>query len=375
MTSFLDAPIIHSRSTGIDFLRGLLALWVLLAHSMPWAAYVKGNIEQSVVENGLSWLVKIFQGHGETHPAVLGFIVLSGYCIHRNGARRVTGFSIKNYAWRRFFRIWPVYIIAIVVGLLCYFAYSSIDQVKAVAISGTPAINWACLASKFFGTSVFFAPLHACSFQGNAPLNTAMVEIWLYVLYAVVVARLIKGWRDSIIIAAIGLAYFLGLLFVSTSPNYLPWWNNGSVFSFAVYWWIGAKFVIDRPIKMSIILITLAAWLLLTFAFIIQLTDNIIVVEIRKILLAILFGAVISSCDRTVRGWYKTLSQVGLFGYSLYALHAPLLILLLILGINVWAAMILVVGVAAVVYKFFEKPMIEFGRLGPGKTIKAQLPC
>jgi len=81
-----DAPILGFRSPGIDVARGLLALWVLCAHLFAWSSAL--NQGNGVLTAIFEWLGRLFQSNGETHPAVLGFIVLSGYCIHRTGFRQ-----------------------------------------------------------------------------------------------------------------------------------------------------------------------------------------------------------------------------------------------------------------------------------------------
>jgi hypothetical protein len=81
-----EAPILGLRSPSIDVLRGLLAFWVLGAHLFAWSGTLnQGSIVLTAMFERLG---QLFQSNGETHPAVLGFIVLSGYCIHRTGFRR-----------------------------------------------------------------------------------------------------------------------------------------------------------------------------------------------------------------------------------------------------------------------------------------------
>jgi peptidoglycan/LPS O-acetylase OafA/YrhL len=71
-------------------LRALFALWVVIGHLIPWARRLQG------VEAVPAWLYyftdtivdRLTQSSNELNPAVLCFIVLSGYCIHRNGLRK-----------------------------------------------------------------------------------------------------------------------------------------------------------------------------------------------------------------------------------------------------------------------------------------------
>ena len=88
-----DAPILGFRSPSIDAVRGLLAFWVLCAHLFAWSSVL--NQSSGVLTAMFEWLGRLFQSNGEKHPAVLGFIVLSGYCIHRTGFRRRGGSQIS----------------------------------------------------------------------------------------------------------------------------------------------------------------------------------------------------------------------------------------------------------------------------------------
>lgn len=87
-TGFAFDPMRRERSNGIDVLRAALALWVVVAHLTAWALLAQGADSVPMpLAVGMAFLQKLFQAHGELHPAVVGFIVLSGYCIHRAGLR------------------------------------------------------------------------------------------------------------------------------------------------------------------------------------------------------------------------------------------------------------------------------------------------
>ena len=75
----LDSPTLPaSRSRGIDSLRALFALWVVLAHVAGWASAVQGAAAMpTLIVSAMGGLITLFQSSGETHPAVVGFIVLS----------------------------------------------------------------------------------------------------------------------------------------------------------------------------------------------------------------------------------------------------------------------------------------------------------
>jgi peptidoglycan/LPS O-acetylase OafA/YrhL len=77
MPALLDRPRILRRSDGIDSLRAALALWVLFSHLATWGPLSETG-SWGALERLEGYGVDAFQGRGETHPAVVAFIVLSG---------------------------------------------------------------------------------------------------------------------------------------------------------------------------------------------------------------------------------------------------------------------------------------------------------
>ena len=103
-------PLRRDRSDGIDVLRAIFALWVVLAHLVPWSVLAHGpDAVPHWIAELADLIQRVFQPIGELHPAVVAFIVLSGYCIHRAGLRAPGTGEIAGYAIRRFFRIMPLY--------------------------------------------------------------------------------------------------------------------------------------------------------------------------------------------------------------------------------------------------------------------------
>ncbi len=90
-----------------DGLRGWLALWVALAHILCWCGY--GRI---AAEGKLGKLWSEFTGAG---AAVETFIILSGFAIHTLLQREPQSYG--RYMTGRFFRIYPVYFICLLMSL------------------------------------------------------------------------------------------------------------------------------------------------------------------------------------------------------------------------------------------------------------------
>jgi len=139
-TGLLDPPTLTGRSNGIDFLRGWFSIQVLvLGHVAFWAVFAQGRAAVPSAVKGLaSALVWLFQSRAELNPAVLGFIVLSGFCIHRNGLR--PGSPIQPFAIRRAFRILPVFGLATFAGIALFGLSAQISPSLASALTGTTEI-------------------------------------------------------------------------------------------------------------------------------------------------------------------------------------------------------------------------------------------
>lgn len=370
-----DAPILGFRSPTIDVARGLLAFWVLCAHLFAWSSAL--NQGSVVLAATFERLGRLFQSNGETHPAVLGFIVLSGYCIHRTGFRRRGGSRIAAYATRRFFRIWPVYLLATMVGVTLFLAAHFENPQTASSLSGTARISAGCVLAKLSGASVFRPSLHVCSFQGNAPLTTAMVEEWLYILYAVVFhAVLLRGGEKPFWLAVL-VAWIAGLVYTSTHAEHLAWWHNGSLIGFLPYWWMGAAFLGGgvRRLVASVKYPLMATWGVLTLVLAAGRVESLFVVEARKAIFACLFGLSIAALDLAkAPGWLRPGALVGRAGYSVYAFHAPLLVLTLTLGAPWWLAGATTVAGSLAIYLLYEKPLTDLGKKLAQRVGMAGLP-
>lgn len=306
-------------------------------------------------------LKPLFQAGGETHPSVLGFIVLSGYCIHRAGLR--TGREdIGRYAQRRFWRIFPVYLVASIFGAAAITVAAMIST-KALGMAGGEANGW-CLAAKLVGLPAWAPTLFKCSFAGNAPLNTVTAEIGLYALYPALLLGVGSRFGERGIWLVVAAVWSLGTAMVTAIPAAAPWWHNGSTLGFLAYWWIGAK-MLDPAFTASVrkaLSPIILGWLSLTLLLMIgQWAGTPVLVEMRKLLFCLLVGVVIASIDRSGQPG-GVLSWVGQRGYSLYAFHAPVLYLLLVSGVPWWLAVAAAVAAGLVAYRYIEAPALTLGK-------------
>jgi peptidoglycan/LPS O-acetylase OafA/YrhL len=373
--ALLDLPVGRRRAVGIDVLRGVLAIWVVGVHVMLWGA-IYGDVSgvPSDVANDVLYL---FQHFSETHPAVIGFIVLSGYCIHRNGLRRADH-DLSHYAIRRGFRILPVYWLAVAVGIVGFLALNPVDPVLTQSLSATSSITPDCVAIKLVGTAAFVPSQFDCMSQGNEVLDTVMVEIWLYVVYAIVCVALLKGvLNERRLLACIVVLWLGGLVWVDLHPSAFRWWQQSSLIAYLPWWWLGAKFTDPAfAVRMRRLLpVVLLGWIALTLVLLGGTTfgettadwtkapaGTIFAIEARKALMAVGFGVLIVALDSLVTHRVDIAARVGRGGYSIYAFQAPIIIALLIVGVP-WPIIGLVAVVSGLIlFVTYERPLTRFGR-------------
>jgi peptidoglycan/LPS O-acetylase OafA/YrhL len=350
-------------------LRAIFALWVVLAHLIPWSVIAQGPgaVPGWVVQFG-HFVERVFQPIGELHPAVVAFIVLSGYCIHRAGLRAPGAGEIAGYGLRRFFRIMPLYYLAIAVGLVGFLIASRHAPTLTVAMSGTETISGVCLAAKLLALSVFWPSWYDCGFLGNGPLATVMVEIVLYLLYAAAFVGLVWRGRERLLwLACAGLFLFsLAMLDIGVGANFYAWWQNGSIFGFLPYWWLGVLFVDRRfasECKQRWWLIV-GAWAALTALLLLLGSPPGVqaIAELRKVCFALATGVLIVAMDNARLPRLRVLAPIGRAGYGLYALHAPLTYTLVVYGVAWWIVLIANVLAGLLVHRAIERPLADIGR-------------
>src|SRR3982751_2834530 len=105
----------------LEGLRGLAAVYVMIHHArwFLWVdysnPYLKNPASFSLLQKSLIYLLSLFI-YG--HQAVIFFFILSGFVIHvkysQNLASNYTRFDLKDYFKRRFKRIYPPLIFALI---------------------------------------------------------------------------------------------------------------------------------------------------------------------------------------------------------------------------------------------------------------------
>ncbi|MEO6243914.1 MAG: acyltransferase [Opitutaceae bacterium] len=233
-------PEAPARLLSLDALRGLCAGIVFLSHWHLWSDFTPvGAVEVALRHTGewlhdsLSLLTWPTGGH---HPAVLGFFVLSGFCIHYPFARRALAGEPpppwRDYFGRRFRRIMPVYWAATALGLVFVAA-------EALRPTSSPLLRLHATGSleDIVVRVTAMAGLYPREiFAGNYILTTVTVEIFMYAAYPLIYAYAARGrW------ITLGSAFLaLHVLAITLLRFFTPYWIFNSVFMLGIFWYAGA---------------------------------------------------------------------------------------------------------------------------------------
>jgi peptidoglycan/LPS O-acetylase OafA/YrhL len=338
----------RNRLLSIDALRGIAALVVLLYHSraIAWIgmdAFVHEHPVMAWSWNPAVWLAWI------TSPFRVGLIgvqllfVLSGYCIHRNQARTLAAgrpavLDVPRYAFRRFFRIYPTYVAALVVnGAILY---ALLPWLQARGFPNPNAAENAHHSWYVFGMNLLtMQNILVPPYEGV--FWSLSIEIHLYVAYLVVL-RITRWYGPG---RMLWVAFAAGLLHAAAS---LVFHQPAAVLvlkalGFTHYWftWCVGAYVAEmqfgRAKGMRLPGIVWAAagaagtGLLVACIAKERLRD--LQLEFpAEVLIALMMAAFLAWSIRpsTERRWDGAVGHllgfVGTFSYSLYAIHVPILI-------------------------------------------------
>lgn len=348
----------HSKIVGIDQLRGLAALAVVISHL---AGQFYGWDRASPGPE------KIFGWLGQWGVAL--FFVISGFCIRLPLARARTVDSaaridIRQYLIHRFLRIAPPYWAAIAisaaVGLL----------VTTAQVTGTR--GWADILLHM-GALQTLTP--ATFYSINAVFWTIALEVHFYVAYLIVANRRTSWWM-AIGLIGIGLMVYGFVSKVLPSAN--PWRLVGQELFITSFWqwYLGAlladifvhrRMVVNRLLLLLTRLAALALGLGLGWIdpTLWQLHLTYWAVPIVAALTVWSFVARPPTPDSS-NGLVAGLSFTGRISYSLYLLHPPVLALVVFglgrLTLPAWqnAALALAGSLAAawLGYQLIEHPLL-----------------
>lgn len=349
----------------IDLLRGLAITLVLMHHYM--LVFTHLGVRPELAADLGSANAAFFVPHQLGYLGVSLFFVISGFCIHNSylGWRRKTrvptpsGFLL-HYLNRRFWRIYPPYLLALLVAFLL--VYSPVYDTRAWRHLAIHLTLGNTLSQAFF-------------FNINAAFWSVAVEWQLYLIYPLVLwfSRHLGPVRA--VLLATGIALFWRFALPALTDNWalihLPfrWWFEWCLGFLLAEQRARGRIVVPRPALCTAVLLpsVVALYLLQAASFWTWL--------LTPLAFASLLQAACHS-PRPLTRFERGLCTVGVSSYSMYLFHNPVLwVLRDLLGsfatqLPPWVVWIpLFLGVFAltqllssVLFRWIEQPSIRTGQ-------------
>jgi peptidoglycan/LPS O-acetylase OafA/YrhL len=321
------------RVSSIDALRGLAALSVVIYHARNifWVGLAQTYHRTGFHPNFNSYLGYLSAPFNYGWLGVTLFFVLSGYCIHRRGAQMLVKdpavkIDYRAFAVRRFWRIYPTYFAALVLT-------AGIDWIIATRLGSNFPQRDDSMAA--FGVSLLTLQGYLAPFFGsNGVFWTLAMEVHLYIAYPVVflLSRKFGPGKTLLFTLVIGLGYLAlnGIFGIEQhlpyrfqrGPVFLPYWftwaagfylaeaEAGRADNLAKAWWRAA---------MVLGALTGTGLGLCGFHVLADMFWALFFVGLLR-------WSLQPQGKRFWSGWLGVgLAYIGVFSYSLYATHGPVL--------------------------------------------------
>ena len=350
----------------IDYLRGLAALGVAIYHVriplwIGWHDITAQPERFTIADRVFGWLSAPVPFMGNL---VMLFFVISGFCIHWPLAGNDRGLKLPAYASRRFFRIYPSYLVAVLVSWFIGVSLHVPDTTKRLL----PSI---AMVQNYFGPQVAFESMR--QIQTNWALWSLPVEIELYAVYPLLLLALRRAGPNLTL---------LGTLIVSLLAAVLSDRRGWPTFAAYLVIWFAGAWLAERwrsgRLRPPPFPIALGAILALGLGCSIEVTHRFAAWEHLS------FGAfyfwlvwlVLTRPHRWQPFIPKAATSLGWLGarsYSLYLLHFPLFYLLGAFWVARFGekphnflipllAVVLILPVVAVFYALIERPSHLFAK-------------
>ena len=376
-----------SRFNSIDALRGFAAAAVVLYHL--WNHFYPNLSTQSRALDlpGGGWTFWLSFPLQYGYAGVTLFFVVSGFCIHwpqaRNNARTgMDGLSLRDFVWRRFWRLYPPYFASLVFSSLALGIFPLL-----LAITRAQTMNWGhVFALKDAAiNAIFLQQIFPSSLGFNGVYWTLVYEVQFYLFYPLLLWAMRRSGKTVMLVILLGCE----LLYTGWVRDF-HWLHSIPCFFLGRYfeWYLGmyaAELVAcstTHPSHLTKVLVAaggLALGIVTTFSTWLW--------PLRDLCLSIgCFGVlIIAATGSSSAGGYSSVSAcvvrilagVGLYSYSLYLIHVPVIDVVwnsLRLGVKYgwlsnrvmgWCALSsvpLAFTIAYWLYRLIEKPSIRMAQ-------------
>lgn len=355
-------------------LRIYLAIWVAVGHGLQLSGILKPS----------NFLVKFLLSGGD---AVAVFMIVSGFVIAN--LLIVKHEPYPQYIVRRFFRLYPAYIICCIVGYLLADDWANV--VRSVPWQDMPGWDRYSREVIELQTEVTknFWPhfvLHSVMLHGAVPneiLNRAQMTFlpaawsisleWQFYLVAPLVLASVRHSRQMLAIVAAAIAAYLLYRF-----GFLGTYTERSALAGATqYFAIGIASRLGYESFARFRVSPLLAASICTFGCITLLSDPLPILIWLVFYSYLAWGDAAPLTGRVFRllTTAKPILILGEASYSLYLVHRPIQVGLASLSLGVLTpthatmlaiemfAIVIAIPVSLLLYSFVEKPGIDFGRI------------
>jgi peptidoglycan/LPS O-acetylase OafA/YrhL len=370
----------------LDGLRGLAALYVATGHAR-WLLWEGGeNYKQmahsySAADKMMAIGMSIFK-YG--HEMVLFFFVLSGFVIHLRYSLQLSKgeeapFTFGTYFFKRLKRIMPPYLFVFALTFICdsivahnqYSIYTHTTPISLINQNIVFEHSWSSLIGNIFFLQDAYVPV----FGSNGSIWSLKYEWYFYMLYPILLFFNRKSpWFTLIALAGIFCLYLTPfrtgfILFDQVVACLLSWWIGG--FAADIY---TGRVKIKRYFLYPLILIIPCIPLVHVSPVANLLRDQIVAFGFTGLLVLLL-----DYKDNRIVQSFGNLKWLGDCSYTLYLIHAPLIILangILLRATNnvmpksfvfAWLAVAAVVVIAYGLHFLVERPFVSAAKRVPTK--------
>ncbi len=367
----------------MDVLRGIAIIAVFILHC--YMVYLGDHLEVKIDKGdffvnlvGKDWLAIFLTitpfGYGWT--GVQLFLIISGYLIHLSFLKsKTTKYDFKKFYLRRFFRIYPPYLVVLV---FLAFQYN-----RDILKSGEKLWDFVShiLMTYNLQDNTFFSY--------NGAFWSLALEVQLYLIYPFFLFLRRKMGIQKTIYLLVGLYLLFTILFNTIYiPNFYYALQN-LVFKSWIIWGLGA-FLAERHFEGKQ-LFKVNGWGILGLLILASLVKTTVIsLKINDLLWALFYIAFINYYlqikNELPKLWEKLIASVGESSYSLYLIHLPVIHGLVgsitFMGISKTRSFAHIMDGAIIffiafalskgLYYLLEKPSIEYGKLFVNKYIKKE---
>jgi peptidoglycan/LPS O-acetylase OafA/YrhL len=380
---------VQKRLVYIDGIRGLLALWVALLHTLEiYGAGLRflGVASHDMLTDDLfGRFVRFIQLNLLRIPLpVEAFIVISGYSLMLVVARRPDGRpngGLKGYFLRRVRRIWPPYYGAVAVSLLLTALVPAMSVKSGVYWDlALPSFNLPVIASHLLFIHNWYPELF---FKLNPPMWTIAVEEQIYILFPFL---LLPVWRRfgtlpmwaTAGLVGVGLMAMNRQVFGTAHSWFLMLFGFGALAACVNFsegaWELWLRKKVPWPLVGTAAAVV-AIYLWRNDFLPVPIRDGATATAVISLLITLTERWKTNATQSGLVAWLSSypIALLGSFSYSLYLMHSPILTALskavLALGLRGNAAYLamFLVGLPLTVlccygfHRIFERPFLAHG--------------